>query len=201
MHSVDIHVPGLSSPALRAVPGSPAQSPGAHIPSSTPERQVAVTPGSPEQVETMSRGSRSSTESSGQNVETCNLMDVDNIPIMTAKDAERMMLPGASVSPDSSFSGISKTAATIVATTPELDSQSQAAEVMRRSGARRGAGRPISLDLEALPEGVSADSLFMELSNQEPDSIGDVDTGADITAMGKELEIIMKENKELLAAK
>ena len=128
-------------------------------------------------------------------------MDVDNIPIMTAKDAERMMLPGTSVSPDSSFSGISKTAATIVATTPELDSQSQAAEVMRRSGARRGAGRPISLDLEALPEGVSADSLFMELSNQEPDSIGDVDTGADITAMGKELEIIMKENKELLAAK
>lgn len=44
-------------------------------------------------------------------------------------------------------------------------------------------------------------SLFAELSIQEPDIIGQVDTGADITAMVGELDTVLKENKELLTAK
>ena len=196
--------PRSGSASAPTAPTPVAANAGVHIATSVTELNTgtAVISGSPAGSDIIGRGSRSSTESSGQNFDTtCSLMDVDNMPIMTAKDAERMMMPGASSSPDSSLTGLSKAAAAIVATTPELDPHAAVAEMVRRSGSRRVAGRPISLDLETLPEGVSADSLFAELSNQEPDAIGDVDTGADITAMGKELETVMKENKDLLTAK
>lgn len=155
------------------------------------------------------RGSRSSTESSGQNVDTgqCSVTDVNNIPIISMSEAERIISP-APHSPNVSMneqqwsSPLSKDAQAILASTPELESNSQSgsSSVVRRPSSNR-AQRPISLDLENLPEGVEADSLFAELSSQEPEVIGLVDTGADITTIGKELENVLKENSQLLAAK
>ena len=149
------------------------------------------------------KGSRSSTASSLQILDTgaCHLTDVDNMPIMTVTDVERAMSGEAHTPPDGSF--LSNDAAAIMASTPELkpNALSSPVDVIRRGGSRQGAERPISLDLETLPEGVSAHSLFAELSVQEPDIIGQVDTGADITAMVGELDTVLKENKELLTAK
>lgn len=149
------------------------------------------------------KGSRSSTASSLQSLDngTCHLTDVDNMPIMTVTDVERAMSGEAQTPPDASF--LSNDAVAIMASTPELNpnASSSPVHVIRREGSRQGAERPISLDLETLPEGVSAHSLFAELSVQEPDIIGQVDTGADITAMVGELDTVLKENKELLTAK
>ena len=150
------------------------------------------------------KGSRSSTTSSLQSLDasTCNITDVDNMPIMTVTDVEQAMSGGAQTSPDEGFVHLSNDAAAIMASTPELNPNvsSTPVDVVRRSGSRQ-AKRPISLDLETFPEGVSAHSLFAELSIQEPDIIGQVDTGADITAMVGELDTVLKENKELSQVK
>ena len=154
----------------------------------------------------MVKGSRSSTTSSLQSLEnnTCSLTDVDNMPIMTVTDVEKAISGEAQTLPEESFVHLSNDAAAIMASTPELqvnpNVSSSPVDVVRRSGSRQ-AERPISLDLETLPEGVSAHSLFAELSVQEPDIIGQVDTGADITAMVGELDTVLKENKELLQVK
>uniref|UniRef100_A0A646QFG0 C-jun-amino-terminal kinase-interacting protein 3 n=1 Tax=Hemiscolopendra marginata TaxID=943146 RepID=A0A646QFG0_9MYRI len=42
-------------------------------------------------------------------------------------------------------------------------------------------------------------NLYQELSFQDTDALGDVDEGADITGMGKEVENLIMENNELLA--
>ena len=151
------------------------------------------------------RGSRSSTESSGQNQDTstCSITDINNMPIISMSEAECIIAPGQQ-SPNASFderqwsSPLSKDAQAILASTPELESNTV---VKRTSAGQTAAQRPISLDLENLPEGVEADSLFAELSSQEPEVIGVVDTGADITTIGKELENVLKENSQLLSAK
>jgi len=152
----------------------------------------------------MVKGSRSSTASSLQSLDTstCNVTDVDNMPIMTVTDVERAMSGETQMPPDGGFVNLSNDAVAIMASTPELNPNmsSSPVDVIRRSGVRH-AERPISLDLETLPEGVSAHSLFAELSVQEPDIIGQVDTGADITTMVGELDTVLKENKELLQTK
>lgn len=151
------------------------------------------------------KGTPSNIASSLQSLdtETCHLSDVDNMPIMTVTDVERVMSGESQTPPDGSLVHLSNDAAAIMASTPELipNAGSSPVEVIRREGSRQGGERPISLDLETLPQGVSAHSLFAELSIQEPDIIGQVDTGADITAMVGELDTVLKENKELLTAK
>lgn len=151
------------------------------------------------------KGSPSNTTSSLQslNTGTCHLTDVDNMPIMTVTDVERVISGESQTPPDGSFVHLSNDAAAIMTSTPELipNAGSSPVDVIRREGSRQGGERPISLDLETLPQGVSAHSLFAELSIQEPDIIGQVDTGADITAMVGELDTVLKENKELLTAK
>lgn len=152
----------------------------------------------------VTKGSRSSTTSSLQSLDTntCNVSDVDNMPIMTVTDVERAISGEAHSPPDGDFVHLSNDAVAIMASTPELNPNvsSSPIDVVRRAGSRQ-AERPISLDLESLPEGVSAHSIFAELSSQEPDIIGQVDTGADITAMVGELDTVLKENKELLQVK
>lgn len=124
---------------------------------------------------------------------TCSISDVDNLPIMNAADAANMLTP-TSTTPK-----LSKEAMEVLQTTPELGNNPS--EVVRREKSGSSANRPISLDLENLPEGVAASSIFAEIASHEPDMIGEMDTGADITAMGKELESVMNENKELVATK
>lgn len=113
---------------------------------------------------------------------------------MNAADAANMLTP------TSSTPNFSKEALEVMQTTPELGNNNPN-EVIRREKGGSSANRPISLDLENLPEGVTASSIFAEIASHEPDMIGEMDTGADITAMGKELESVMNENKELVANK
>lgn len=120
---------------------------------------------------------------------TCSISDVDNLPIMNSKDAENMLTPN---------SKLSKDALEILQSTPELMDNNQTSMTMH-DRVENAAKRPVSLDLDNLPEGISA-SLFSELSSQEPDQIGEMDTGG-IIAMSKELESVMAENKDLVAAK
>ncbi|XP_053976020.1 C-Jun-amino-terminal kinase-interacting protein 4 isoform X4 [Hylaeus volcanicus] len=47
----------------------------------------------------------------------------------------------------------------------------------------------------------SANTLYQELSFQDADALGEMDEGADITGMGKEVENLIMENNELLATK
>jgi len=47
----------------------------------------------------------------------------------------------------------------------------------------------------------TGNNLYQELSFQDSDALGDVDEGADITGMGKEVENLITENTELLATK
>ena len=175
-------------------------------PTSTTGLNVISTRESGDTGELLTNSSRSSTEGSLQNADpsTCHLTDVDNMPIMSATDVERMITGQAQTPPNESFIHISSDAAAIIASTPELNTKADSSspmEVSRRGGNKQSTERPISLDLENLPEGVIAHSLFAELSSQEPDIIGQVDTGADITAMVGELDTVLKENKELLTAK
>lgn len=155
-------------------------------------------------VDAVRKGSNLSTASSSHSVDSgsCNITDVDNMPIMTVTDVEQVIGREAHTPPGGGFVHLSNDAEAILESTPELKAKvpSSPVDVIRRSGSRQ-AERPVSLDLETLPEGVSAHSLFAELSILEPDSIGQVDTGADITTMVGELDTVLKENKELLQAK
>ncbi|XP_057342012.1 JNK-interacting protein 3 isoform X4 [Microplitis mediator] len=47
----------------------------------------------------------------------------------------------------------------------------------------------------------SGNTLYQELSFQDADALGEMDEGADITGMGKEVENLIMENNELLATK
>ncbi|XP_048589385.1 C-Jun-amino-terminal kinase-interacting protein 4-like isoform X2 [Nematostella vectensis] len=206
--------PGSSVPELSGDEGT--ASPVGSIPKS-PEADMTSPPafvdGGDKNVlslrdESMTEDATSSTgleKSQGANVDgldvnnsTCSISDVDNLPIVSAREAANMLTPGSS---DVSLTGISKDAAAILASTPELSGSNVVTEVARREKGSSSANRPVSLDLENLPEGVAASSLFAELSSEEPDVIGQMDTGADIIAMGRELENVMKENKELVTVK
>ncbi|ESP04395.1 hypothetical protein LOTGIDRAFT_170786 [Lottia gigantea] len=83
---------------------------------------------------------------------------------------------------------LTDTIASIVASTPELDDNSEfnrTNQVANDSGARnRG-----------------KNTIYDELAVSSGDMIADVDFGADITGMGKELENLILENTELLATK
>ncbi|KAK7485929.1 hypothetical protein BaRGS_00022795, partial [Batillaria attramentaria] len=83
--------------------------------------------------------------------------------------------------------GLSETLANIVATTPELE-ESQDSVASQGSIGKRKSMR-------------NDNSIFEELSVQGTDMIAEVDFGADITGMGKELENLILENTELLATK
>uniref|UniRef100_A0A3B3QHP2 Mitogen-activated protein kinase 8 interacting protein 3 n=1 Tax=Paramormyrops kingsleyae TaxID=1676925 RepID=A0A3B3QHP2_9TELE len=49
--------------------------------------------------------------------------------------------------------------------------------------------------------GINTDSLYHEIKNAKSDIIGDVDEGAELLGMGKEVENLLTENKQLLETK
>ncbi|XP_063415042.1 C-Jun-amino-terminal kinase-interacting protein 4-like isoform X15 [Mytilus trossulus] len=76
----------------------------------------------------------------------------------------------------------------IVQTTPELQELEESSSSHKSNNSLKNMHR-------------NNDSIFDELTCQDADIIGDVDFGADITGMGKELENIILENTELLETK
>ncbi|KAG9350262.1 hypothetical protein JZ751_026616 [Albula glossodonta] len=79
----------------------------------------------------------------------------------------------------------------IIESTPELD--------MDLSGCK-GASTPTK-GIENLAFDRNTDSLFEELSSAGTDLIGDVDEGADLLGMGREVEHLIQENTQLLETK
>ncbi|XP_031699010.1 C-Jun-amino-terminal kinase-interacting protein 4 isoform X1 [Anarrhichthys ocellatus] len=80
----------------------------------------------------------------------------------------------------------------IIESTPELD--------MDLDGFR-GASTPTKGGIENLAFDRNTDSLFAELSSAGNDLIGDVDDGADMLGMGREVEHLIHENAQLLETK
>ncbi|KAF5902978.1 C-Jun-amino-terminal kinase-interacting protein 4 isoform X1, partial [Clarias magur] len=79
----------------------------------------------------------------------------------------------------------------IIESTPELD--------MDLSGCK-GSSTPTKA-MENVVFNRNTDSLFEELSSAGTDLIGDVDEGADLLGMGREVEHLIQENAQLLEAK
>ncbi|XP_034563521.1 C-Jun-amino-terminal kinase-interacting protein 4 isoform X2 [Notolabrus celidotus] len=80
----------------------------------------------------------------------------------------------------------------IIESTPELD--------MDLEGCR-GTSTPTKGGIENLAFDRNTDSLFEELSSAGNDLIGDVDDGADLLGMGREVEHLIQENTQLLETK
>ncbi|KAM8837199.1 C-Jun-amino-terminal kinase-interacting protein 4 isoform 3-T3 [Spinachia spinachia] len=80
----------------------------------------------------------------------------------------------------------------IIESTPELD--------MDLDGFR-GASTPTKGGIENLAFDRNTDSLFAELSSAGNDLIGDMDEGADMLGMGREVEHLIHENAQLLETK
>ncbi|XP_041829680.1 C-Jun-amino-terminal kinase-interacting protein 4 isoform X2 [Melanotaenia boesemani] len=80
----------------------------------------------------------------------------------------------------------------IIESTPELD--------MDLEGCR-GTSTPAKAGIENLAFNRNTDSLFEELSSAGNDLIGDVDEGADLLGMGREVEHLIHENTQLLETK
>uniref|UniRef100_A0A3B5AAF7 C-Jun-amino-terminal kinase-interacting protein 4-like n=1 Tax=Stegastes partitus TaxID=144197 RepID=A0A3B5AAF7_9TELE len=80
----------------------------------------------------------------------------------------------------------------IIESTPELD--------MDLAGCR-GTSTPAKGGIENLAFDRNTESLFEELSSAGNDLIGDVDEGADLLGMGREVEHLIHENTQLLETK
>uniref|UniRef100_A0A8P4KD34 C-Jun-amino-terminal kinase-interacting protein 4 n=1 Tax=Dicentrarchus labrax TaxID=13489 RepID=A0A8P4KD34_DICLA len=80
----------------------------------------------------------------------------------------------------------------IIESTPELDMD---------LGGCRGTSTPTKGGIENLAFDRNTESLFEELSSAGNDLIGDVDEGADLLGMGREVEHLIHENTQLLETK
>ncbi|KAJ8246359.1 hypothetical protein GJAV_G00266860 [Gymnothorax javanicus] len=93
--------------------------------------------------------------------------------------------------PDASENAPKSEVQAIIESTPELD--------MDLSGCK-GSSTPTK-GIENLAFDRNTDSLFEELSSAGTDLIGDVDEGADLLGMGREVEHLIQENSQLLETK
>ncbi|XP_028331462.1 C-Jun-amino-terminal kinase-interacting protein 4 isoform X3 [Gouania willdenowi] len=80
----------------------------------------------------------------------------------------------------------------IIESTPELDMDLESC---------RGTSTPTKGGIENLAFDRNTDSLFEELSSAGNDLIGDMDDGADLLGMGREVEHLIQENTQLLETK
>uniref|UniRef100_A0A3B4WD75 C-Jun-amino-terminal kinase-interacting protein 4 n=1 Tax=Seriola lalandi dorsalis TaxID=1841481 RepID=A0A3B4WD75_SERLL len=80
----------------------------------------------------------------------------------------------------------------IIESTPELDMDLESC---------RGTSTPAKGGVENLAFDRNTDSLFEELSSAGNDLIGDVDDGADLLGMGREVEHLIHENSQLMETK
>ena len=149
--------------------------------------------------------SRTSSDSDGSNVKTCNISDISHVPVVSVQDLQNLIVSPKSKSETGSESMISELSPdirAILSSTPELDnSVTKSATRMRRDNKGSKDGVSTALEFDPAQEFVNTNSLFAELSCQEPSAIGEIDEGAEISVMGKELESVLKENEELVKTK
>ena len=142
-----------------------------------------------------------SSDSDLSNVKTCSITDINHVPVVTVKDVQNLIISPKSKSESGSESMPDVRA--ILSSTPELET-SMTNMSARNSRLNKGSKDDLktSLNFENVSqELVNTNSLFAELSSQEPSVIGEIDEGAEISVMGKELESVLKENEELVKTK
>uniref|UniRef100_A0A673CL73 C-Jun-amino-terminal kinase-interacting protein 4-like n=1 Tax=Sphaeramia orbicularis TaxID=375764 RepID=A0A673CL73_9TELE len=148
---------------------------------------------------TISQGGNSKSGGPKSNTSMSSQSGTSNTPTSTYSGNSQSTTPNneasVSVSPRSSLSGenLEKSEVqAIIESTPELD--------MELDGCR-GTSTPTKGGIENLAFNRNTDSLFEELSSAGNDLIGDVDEGADLLGMGREVEHLIQENAQLLETK
>ena len=149
--------------------------------------------------------SQTSSDSAASNVKTCNISDISHVPVVSVQDVQDLVISPKSKSESGSESMISELSPdvrAILSSTPELE-MSLTRSATRKARLNKGSKDNVKTALEFDPaqEFVNTNSLFAELSSQEPSAIGEIDEGAEISVMGKELESVLKENEELVKTK
>uniref|UniRef100_A0AAV2MTK5 RH2 domain-containing protein n=1 Tax=Knipowitschia caucasica TaxID=637954 RepID=A0AAV2MTK5_KNICA len=187
----------LKDELSNASPGSKSASPSKSIKSSS----SAQGPASELRGGTTSDGTKEATEASNQergtaDGRTSNFQGQDGKP---EADKENQKSPDSSSSRDDAavFSDgadeLEKSAVqAIIESTPELD--------MELEGLK-ATSTPSKGGVENLVFDRNTDSLFEELSSAGNDLVGDVDEGADLLGMGREVEHLIQENTHLLEIK
>lgn len=147
--------------------------------------------------------SQTSSDSAASNVKTCNISDISHVPVVSVQDVQNLIISPKSKSESGSESMISELSPdvrAILSSTPELE-MSLTRSATRKAGLNKGSNVKAALEFDPAQEFVNTNSLFAELSSQEPSAIGEIDEGAEISVMGKELESVLKENEELVKTK
>ena len=149
--------------------------------------------------------SRTSSDLDTSNVKTCNISDISHVPIVSVQDVQNLIVSPKSKSEtgdESMISELSPDVRAILSSTPELESSvTQSGTRSSRVNKSSKDGVRTALEFDPAQEMVNTNSLFAELSCQEPSAIGEIDEGAEISVMGKELESVLKENEELVKTK
>ena len=157
------------------------------------------------ELNTSGMSSHTSSDSAASNVKTCNISDISHVPVVSVQDVQNLIISPKSKSESGSESMISELSPdvrAILSSTPELE-MSVGQSATRKAKLNKGSKDNVRTALEFDPaqEFVNTNSLFAELSSQEPSAIGEIDEGAEISVMGKELESVLKENEELVKTK
>lgn len=149
--------------------------------------------------------SQPSGDSDPSGVKTYNDSDVSHPPVVGVDDVRNLISSPESKSQsinDSMVGELSPDIQAILSSTPELEG-TVSLSGNNRSSLDKSSSHDLKGPLELAPaeESVNTNSLFAELANQEPSAIEEIDEGAEISLMGKELESVLKENEELVETK
>ncbi|XP_057681749.1 C-Jun-amino-terminal kinase-interacting protein 4 isoform X2 [Corythoichthys intestinalis] len=116
----------------------------------------------------------------------CDVSTVQGQVEMTNQESETALLEGGKITLEKSE------VLAIIESTPELDMELEGCQAT---------STPTKGGIENLAFDRNTDSLFEELSSAGNEYIGDVDEGADLLGMGREVEHLIQENAQLLETK
>uniref|UniRef100_A0A8C8CZ76 C-Jun-amino-terminal kinase-interacting protein 3 n=1 Tax=Oncorhynchus tshawytscha TaxID=74940 RepID=A0A8C8CZ76_ONCTS len=167
---------GSESDSVAATPsstGSKSNTPTSSVPSATvtPLNEGFLPPG---EFDPMSRGMKSAKHLS------------KNMEVQVSQETRNVSIGMGSSDEGSEFQEI-------IDSTPELD--------MCVDPRLYGGGNSPSQGIVNEAFGINTDSLYHEIKDAKSDIIGDVDAGAELLGMGKEVENLLTENKHLLETK
>uniref|UniRef100_A0A8C7RCQ3 C-Jun-amino-terminal kinase-interacting protein 3 n=1 Tax=Oncorhynchus mykiss TaxID=8022 RepID=A0A8C7RCQ3_ONCMY len=170
---------GSESDSVAATPsstGSKSNTPTSSVPSATvtPLNEGFLPPGEFNPMHAVSRGRKSAKRLSR------------NMEVQVSQETRNVSIGMGSSDEWSEFQEI-------IDSTPELD--------MCVDPRLYGGGNSPSQGIVNEAFGINTDSLYHEIKDAKSDIIGDVDAGAELLGMGKEVENLLTENKHLLETK
>uniref|UniRef100_A0A673ZSU7 C-Jun-amino-terminal kinase-interacting protein 3 n=1 Tax=Salmo trutta TaxID=8032 RepID=A0A673ZSU7_SALTR len=170
---------GSESDSVAATPsstGSKSNTPTSSVPSATvtPLNEGFLPPGEFDPMHAVSRGRKSAKRLSR------------NMEVQVSQETRNVSIGMGSSDEWSEFQEI-------IDSTPELD--------MCVDPRLYGGGNSPSQGIVNEAFGINTDSLYHEIKDAKSDIIGDVDAGAELLGMGKEVENLLTENKHLLETK